>query len=172
MHPDGYTSPPISPARTRKQDETIVTGKIARVNPDGSCLLSATNLGDKNVLRTMSIDWLEANPNHPFMGTTIIDYVAGDTRTNETVRSYFIRMRGDTEWASLAEAEALSQIFKRPIRIFTPIDPGRFRVKIILGADYGGHQLTSCTSRTISTHWSTYSPQMWSGRLSATRPAT
>ena len=137
-HPDGYTSSAFPPARMHMYDETIVIGKVALVEGDGSCLLSATKLGDKDVLRTMSIDWIQAHPSHPFMGTTIADYIAGDTHVNETVHAYLIRMRGSSEWASLAEAEALSQIFKRPIRIFIPIDPKRFNIKTILGADFEG----------------------------------
>ena len=137
-HSDGYTPPATPPARMHKYDETIVIGKVALVKGDGSCLLSATKLGDKDVLRIMSIDWIQAHPSHPFMGTTIADYIAGDTHTNETVHAYLIRMRGSSEWASLAEAEALSQIFKRPIRVFIPIDPRRFNIKTILGADFEG----------------------------------
>ena len=109
----------------------VFTGTLVKMPRDGSCLFHSLKLGDAMELREQIVTWLRANPNHPYLFSTLAAYVLAES--GETWPEYCDRMQHAHVWTGAPELVAAAHIYHRCIRVFANAGPGRFHLWAVLG---------------------------------------
>ena len=109
----------------------VFTGTLEKMPRDGSCLFHSLKLGDAMKLREQIVTWLRANPNHPYLFTTLAAYVLAES--GETWSEYCDRMQHAHVWTGAPELVAAAHIYHRCIRVFANAGPGRYHLWAVLG---------------------------------------